>query len=125
VSARTEAELTRKEDLVGRSLAGSSVSGTDAEIDLPRPRVGLMSSGDSWPRPRGDRLSRLLGPDPWRRPWRRWPGLGDDVVIQSGDPWSVSPFEAGSDFAEVVVDTEGAAAPFKRQDPSLQDRIAL
>jgi hypothetical protein len=51
VSARTEAELAQKEDLVGRSLAGSSVSGTDARIDLPRPRVGLMSSGDSWPRP--------------------------------------------------------------------------
>jgi hypothetical protein len=53
VSARTEAELARKEDLVGRSLAGLSVSGTDAGIDLSRPRVGLMSSGDSWPRPRG------------------------------------------------------------------------
>ena len=48
MSARREAELARKEDLVGRSLAGSSVSGTDAGIDLPRPWVGLMSSGDSW-----------------------------------------------------------------------------
>jgi hypothetical protein len=54
VSAWTKAELARKEDLVGRSLAGSSVSGTDAGVDLPRPRAGLMSSGDSWPRPRGD-----------------------------------------------------------------------
>jgi hypothetical protein len=111
VSARTEAELARKEDLVGRSLAGSSVSGTDARIDLPRPRAGLMSSKDSWPRPRGDRPSRLLGPDSRRRPWRRWPELGDDVVLQSGDPWTVSPSEARSDPAEGVADAEGAAAP--------------
>jgi hypothetical protein len=146
VSARTEAELARKEDLVGRSLAGSSVSGTDAGIDLPRPRVGLMSAGDSrprprgdqprprvgltssedsWPRPWGDRPSRLLGPDSQRRPWRRWPGRGDDVVLQSGDLRTASPSEARSDLAEGVVDAEGAAAPFKRQDPSLQDRIVL
>jgi hypothetical protein len=111
VSARTEAELARKEDLVGRSLAGSSVSGTDVGIDLPRPRVGLMSSEDSWPRLRGDRPSRLLGPDSRRRPWWRWPGLGDDVALQSGDPWTVSPSEARSDLAEGVVDAEGAAAP--------------
>ena len=63
MSARTEAELARKEDLVDRSLAGSSVSGTDAGIDQPRPRVGLTSSEGSWPRPRGDRPSHLLGPD--------------------------------------------------------------
>jgi hypothetical protein len=125
VSARTEAELARKEDLVGRSLARSSVSGTDAEIDLLRPRVGLMSSEGSWPRPRGDRPSRLLGPDSRRRPWRRRPGLGDDVVLQSGDPWTASPSEARSDLAEGVVDAEGAAAPFSRQDLSLQDRIIL
>jgi hypothetical protein len=125
VSARTEAELARKEDMVGRSLAGLSVSGTDAGIKLPRPRAGLMSSEDSWPRPRGDRPSRLLGPDSRRRPWRRWPGLGDDVVLQSGDPWTVSPSEARSDLAEGVVDAEGAAASFKRQDPNLQDRIIL
>jgi hypothetical protein len=47
VPARTEAELARKDDLVGRSLAGSFVSGTDTGIDLPRPRAGLMSSEDS------------------------------------------------------------------------------
>jgi hypothetical protein len=111
VSARTKAELARKEDLVGRSLAGSSVSGTDAGIDLSRPRVGLMSLEYGWPRPRGDRPSRLLGPDSRRRPWRRWPGLGDDVVLQSGDPWTVSSSEARSDLAEGVVDAEGAAAP--------------
>jgi hypothetical protein len=125
VSAWTEAELAQKEDLVGRSLAGSSVSGTDAGVDLPRPRAGLMSSGDSWPRPRGDQLSRLLGPDSQRRPWRRWPGRGDDVVLQSGDPRTVSPSEARSDLTEGVVDAEGAAAPFNRQDPSLQDRVIL
>jgi hypothetical protein len=114
-----------KEDLVGRSLAGSSVSGTDAGIDLPRPWDGLMSTEDSWPRPRGDQPSCLLGPDSRRRPWRQWPGLGDDVVLQSGDPWTASPFEARSDLAEGVVDAEGAAAPFSRQDPGLQDRIVL
>jgi hypothetical protein len=55
--------LARKENLVGRSLVGSSVSGTDAGVDQPRPRVGLTSLEGSWPRPRGDRPSRLLGPD--------------------------------------------------------------
>jgi hypothetical protein len=70
VSARTEAELARKEDLVGQSLAGSSTGGTDAGVELPRPRAGLMSSRDSWPGPRGGRPSHLLEPDSWRRPWR-------------------------------------------------------
>jgi hypothetical protein len=125
VSTLSEAELARKEDLVGRSLAGSSVSGTDAGVDLPRPRAGLMSSGDSRPRPRGGQPSRLLEPDSWRRPRRRWPGRDDDVVLQSGDSRTASPSEARSDLAEGVVDAEGAAAPFKRQDPSLQDRIIL
>ena len=125
MSARTEAELARKEDLVGQSLAGSSTGGTDAGIELPRPRAGLMSSGDSRPRPRGGWPSRLLEPDSWRRPWRRWPGCGADVVLQSGDPPTTSPSEARSDPAEGVVDAEGAAAPFNCQDPSLQDRIIL
>jgi hypothetical protein len=125
VSAWIEAELARKEDLVGRSLAESSVSGTDAGIDLPRPRAGLMSSEDSWPRPRGDQLSCLLGLDSRRRPWRRWPGLGDDVVLRSGDPQTASPSEARSDLTEGVADAEGAAAPFNCHDPSLQDRIIL
>jgi hypothetical protein len=111
VSARTEAELTRKEELVGRSQAGSSVSGTDAGVDLPRPR--------------GDQPSRLLEPNSWRRPWRRWPGRDDDVVLQSGDPRTASPSEARSDLAEGVVGAEGAAAPFNYRDPSLQDRIIL
>jgi hypothetical protein len=125
VSAWTEAELARKEDLVGWSLARSSVSGTDAGIDLPRPRTGLMSSEDSWPRPRGDQPSRLLEPDSWRRPGRRWPGRDDEVVLQSGGPRTASPSEARSDLAEGVADAVGAAAPFNRQDPSLQDRIIL
>jgi hypothetical protein len=125
VSAWTEAELARKEDLVGRSLTGSSVSGTDAGVDLSRPRAGLMSLGDSWPRPQGDQPSRLLEPDFWRRPWRRWPGRDGEVVLQSGDPRTASPSEARPDLAEGVVDAEGAAAPFNRQDPSLQDRIIL
>jgi hypothetical protein len=125
VSARAEAELARKEGLVGQSLAGSSTGGIDVGIELPRPRAGLMSSGDSWPSPRGDRPSRLLEPNSWRRPWRRRPGRGDDVVLQSGDPRAASPSEARSDLAEGVVDAEGAAAPFNCQDPSLQGRIIL
>jgi hypothetical protein len=118
-------ELARKEDLVGRSLVGSSVSGTDAGIDLPRPRAGLMSSEGSWPRPRGDQPSRLLEPDSWRRPGRRWPGRDDEVILQSGDPRTASPCEARSDLAEGVVDAEGVAAPFNCADLSLQDRIIL
>jgi hypothetical protein len=55
VLARTEAELARKEDLVGRSLAGSSTSGTDVGVELPRPQAKPMSSGDSWLRLQGDR----------------------------------------------------------------------
>jgi hypothetical protein len=41
VLAWIEAELAQKEDLVGQSLAGSSVSGTDTGVDLPRPRAGF------------------------------------------------------------------------------------
>jgi hypothetical protein len=63
----------------------------------------------------------ILGEDPGGD----GPGLGDDVVLQSGDPWTVSPSEARSDLAKGVVDAEGAAASFSRQDPSLQDRIIL
>jgi hypothetical protein len=103
--------LAQKEDLVGRSLVGSSTGGTDARVELPRPQAGLMSPGDSWPRPRGGRPSRLLEPDSWRRPWQRWPGCGADVVLQSGDPPTASPSEARLDPAEGVVDAEGAAAP--------------
>jgi hypothetical protein len=125
VSARTEAELARKEDLVGRSLAGSSNGGTDVRVESSMPRAGLMSSRDSWLRLRGGRPSRLLEPDSWRRPWRRWPGHGADVVLRSGDPPTASPSEARSDPAEGVVDAEGAAALFNCQDPSLQDRVIL
>jgi hypothetical protein len=125
VSARTEAELARKEDLVGQSLAGSSTGGTDAGVESPMPRAGLMSSGDSWLRLWGGRPSHLLEPDSWRRPLRRWPGHGADVVLRSGDPPTASPSEARPDLAEVVVDAEGAAPPFNCQDPSLQDRVIL
>jgi hypothetical protein len=125
VSARTEAELARKEDFVGWSLAGPSTSGTDTGVELPRPRAWLMSSGDSWLRLRGGRPSCLLEPDSWKRPRRRWSGRGADVVLQSGDPPTVLPSEARSDFAEGVVDAEGAAAPFNCQGPSLQDRVIL
>jgi hypothetical protein len=84
VSARTEAELARKEDLVGRSLAGSSTGGTDAGVELPRPQAGLMSSGDSWLRLQGGRpepsaragflektLAAMAGAWCWCRP-SRW-----------------------------------------------------
>jgi hypothetical protein len=79
VSAWTEAELARKEDFVGRSLAGPSTGGTDAGVELPRPQVGLMSSGDSWLRLRvaGRAVSsgRILGEDPG--------GDGPGVVLMS------------------------------------------
>jgi hypothetical protein len=106
-----EAELARKEDFVGRSMAGPSTGGTDTGVELPKPRAGLVSSEDSWLRLRGGRPSRLLRPDSWRRPRRRWPGRGADVILRSGDPPTVLPSEALSDFAEGGVDAEGAAAP--------------
>jgi hypothetical protein len=37
VSVWTEAELDRKEDFVGRSLAGLSSGETSAGVELPRP----------------------------------------------------------------------------------------
>jgi hypothetical protein len=37
VSVWTEAELARKEDFVGRSLAEPSTGGTSAGVELPRP----------------------------------------------------------------------------------------
>ena len=110
MSAWTEAELARKEDFVGRSLAGPSTGGTDVGVELPRPRVGLMSSGDSWLRLRSGRSSRLLGPGSWRTP-RRWPRRGADIFLRGGDPLTVLPSEAESDSAEGGVDAEGAAAP--------------
>jgi hypothetical protein len=125
VSAWTEADLVRKEDLVGRSLVGPSTGGTDAGVELPRPGAGLMSLGDSWLRLQGGRPSCLLGPDSWRRPWRRWLGRGADVVLRSGDPPTALPSEARSDVAEGVVDAEGVAAPFNCQGLSLQDRFIL
>jgi hypothetical protein len=70
VLAWTEAELARKEDFVGRSLAGLSTGGTSAGVGLPRPSAGLTSSRDSWLRLWSGRSSRLLGPGSWRRPWR-------------------------------------------------------
>jgi hypothetical protein len=63
VLAWTEAELARKEDFIGRSLARPSTGGTDAEVKLPKPQAGLVSSEDSWLRLRGGQPSRLLRPD--------------------------------------------------------------
>jgi hypothetical protein len=119
VSAWTEAELAQKEDFVGRSLAGPSTGGTDTGVELPRPRAGLTSSGDSWLRLRGGRPSCLLGPDSWRRPWRRRPGRGADVVLRSGDPLTMLPSEARPGFAEGGVDAKGATAPpSSRSEPA-------
>ena len=71
-----------------------SVSGADAK-SISR---GLGSGWRPWKPvgrgPRGNRPSRLLGPDSRR------------------SPWTASPPEAGSDFAEDAVDAEGATAPF-------------
>jgi hypothetical protein len=79
VLARTEAVLARKEDLVGRSLAGSSTGGTDAGVELPRPRAWLMSPVDSRLRLRvaGRAVcsSRIPGEDPG--------GDGPGVVLMS------------------------------------------
>jgi hypothetical protein len=119
VLAWTEAELARKEDFVGRSLAGPYTGGIDVGVKLPKPRAELVSSGDRWLRLRGGRPSRLPGPDSWRRPWRRWPGRGADVVLRSRDPLTALSSEARSDFAEGVVDAEGAAAsPLSRSEPA-------
>jgi hypothetical protein len=69
VSARTEAELAQKEDLVGQSLAGSSTGGTDAGVELPRPQAEPMSSGgqlaeaSGWPA-RAVCSSRIPGEGP-------------------------------------------------------------
>jgi hypothetical protein len=48
---------------------------------------------------RGNRPSRLRGPDSRRSPWQRLPGRGDDVVLRSGDPRTASPSEARSGLA--------------------------
>jgi hypothetical protein len=124
-SALSPAGLGESGGVVGQSLAESSTGGTDAGVELPRPQAELMSLRVNWPRPRGGRPSRLLGPDSRRRPWRRWPGCGADVVLQSGGPPTASPSEARSDPAEGVVDAEGAAAPFGCRRPSLQDQVVL
>jgi hypothetical protein len=100
-----------KGSFVGRGLAGSSTGGTNAGVELSRPRARLVSSGVSWLRLWGGRPSCLLGPGSLRRTWRRWPGRGADIVLRSGDPSPVLPSEARSDFAEGGVDTEGVAAP--------------
>jgi hypothetical protein len=79
-------------------LAGALSCCPSAE---PTPKSISRGLGSGW-RPwrpvgrgsRGTRPSRLLGPDSRRI------------------PWTASPSEAGSDFAEDVVDAEGATAPF-------------
>jgi hypothetical protein len=66
---------------------------------------------------RGNRPSRLLGPDSRRSPWQRLLGRDDDVVLQSGDPQTASPSEARSDLAEGVVDA-CCPLPAPRPEPA-------
>jgi hypothetical protein len=61
VSAGIEAELDRKEDLVGRSLAGSSAGGTDSGVELPRPQFAGRGLGVAG---RAVCSSRIPGEDP-------------------------------------------------------------
>jgi hypothetical protein len=117
VPARTEAEMAQKEASSVGAWSGST-GGTDTGVGLPRPRAGLMSSGDSWLRLRSSRSSRLLGPGSQRRPLRRWSRRGADRFLRGGDPSTVLPSEAGSDSAEGGVDAEGAAAPSLMSDPA-------
>jgi hypothetical protein len=94
-------------------------------------RAGCMTRGPGppcWVRWKSEgraHLARLHAACTVVCPFTRWSGRGDDVVLQNGDPRTASLSEARSDLAEGVVDTEGAAAPFNCQDPSLQDRIIL
>jgi hypothetical protein len=104
----TEAELARKEDFVGRSLAVHWRDQRRSRVVEAMSRADVL--GGQLAEASG-RPSRLLGPDSWRRPWRRWPGRGADVILQSRDPPTALPSEARSDFTEGVVDAEGAAAP--------------
>jgi hypothetical protein len=71
---------------------------------------GLGSGWRPWKRlgrgPRGNRPSRLLGPDSRR------------------SPWTASPSEAGSDLAEGVVDAEGATAPFSVKTRACRIRLS-
>jgi hypothetical protein len=62
---------------------------------------------------------RIPGEDP--------DGDGPGAVLMSsfGVEILALPSEARSDFAEGVVDAEGAAAPFNCQGPSLHDRFIL
>jgi hypothetical protein len=70
----------------GWSLARSSASGTNLGVTLLRPRAGLRSSGDSWLRLRSDQPRCLLGSEPWRRSWLRWPKRGAGVLLRGGYP---------------------------------------
>jgi hypothetical protein len=107
-----------KRSFISQSLAGPSTGGTGAGVRLPRPRAGLMSSGDNWLRLRSGRSSRLLGLGSRRRPQQRWPRCGANRFLRGGDPPTVLPSEAGSDSVEGGVDAEGAAAPPLMSDPA-------
>jgi hypothetical protein len=112
-----------KRGFVGRSLAGSSTGGTNAGVELPRPRAGLVSSGDSWLRLRGGWPSRLLGPGSWRRPWRRWPGRGADVVLRSEILRPCCRPRLGRTSLKVELTPRVLLLPLHRR-LSLQDRFA-
>jgi hypothetical protein len=124
VLAWTEAELARKEDFVDRSLAGPSTGGTNAGVELPKPRVGLVSSEDSWLRLRGDRPSRLLGRIPGGDPGGDDPGVvltssfGVEILRPRCRP------RLGRTSLKVELTPRVLLLPFRRR-LSLQDRFIL
>jgi hypothetical protein len=124
VLAWTEVELARKEDFVGRSLAGPSTGRTDARVELPKPRAGLVSSEDSWLRLRGGRSSRLLGPDSWRRPC----GDGSGALLTSSFRVEILRPRChprlGRTSQKVELTPRVLLLPFRRR-LSLQDRFIL
>jgi hypothetical protein len=124
VSAWTEEELARKEDFVGRSLAGPSTGGTDARVELPRPRAGQMSSGDSWLRLRVAGRAVCSG----RIPGEDTDGDGPGVVLMSSFGAEILRPRCrprlGWTSPKVGLTPRVLLLPL-RQGPSLQDRFIL
>jgi hypothetical protein len=123
VSAWTEAELARKEDFVGRSLAGPSTGGTNAGVELPRPRAGLVSSGDDWLRLRGGRSAVYSGRVPGGDPGGDGPGV---VLMSSFGEEILRPcchLRLGRTSPKVELTPRVLLLPLHRR-LSLQDRFA-
>jgi hypothetical protein len=124
VSVWTEAELAREEDFVGRSLVGPSTGGTDAGVELPRLRAGLVSSEDSWLRLGVDRSSRMLGPDSGGDPGDDGPGV---VLTSSFGVETLRPCcrpRLGRTSPKVELTPRVLLLPLRRR-LSLQDRFIL